>query len=171
MLTLVALVLALTLITVVATRHLRHQAAERKANEEAAAEWFRMCMRNGGLLSAACQELWGKLLKARLNNTGGYDAKAASLLEEFTVRCRALARQRKNGDPLLYLAWTTREELIAARDLVIELRRRGIGLTTPHGEASDGRRLLYAKVRLPQQETVGGFQVQPLQVATGRTIN
>jgi len=167
----VALLLLIAVVAaIVITRHLLHQARERQANDEAAAEWFRMSMRNGGLLTAACQELWGKLLEAWLNSPGGYDAHAAQLLEEFAVRCRALVKRRTNRDPLVYLAWTTREELLAVRDLVVELRQRGIRLSTPHGEAADGRRLLYAKVVLPAaQPTMGGFSV-PLP-AQERAVN
>lgn len=169
MLTLIALVL-IAVAAVLIARHLAHQAKERRANDEAAAEWFRMAMRNGGLLTSACQEMWAKLLVAWMNDTGGYNAHAAQLLEEFTVRCRALVKQRRNKDPLVYLAWTTRDELIAARDLRVELRRRGIRLSTPHGEAADGRRLLYATVRLPRPAAVGGY-VQPLQALKERPIN
>lgn len=161
---------AMTAIAIVTIRHLVHQARERRANDEAAVEWFRMSMRNGGLLTAACQELWGKLLEAWLNDAGGYDANAAQLLEEFVVRCRALVRRRTNRDPLVYLAWTTRGEMLAAQDLLAELRQRGIRLSTPHGEAADGRRLLYAKVALPAaQPAMGGFSV-PLP-APGRAVN
>ena len=167
---LVLLVIALAVIAAIAIRSFVHQARERRADEQAAAEWFRMSMRNGGLLTAACQELWGKLLEAWVSSPGGYDAHAAQLLEEFTVRCRALVKRRTNRDPLVYLAWTTREELLAARDLVVELRQRGIRLSTPHGEAADGRRLLYAKVVLPAaQPPMGGLSV-PLP-APGRALN